>query len=132
MTTHLVDTNVLGELARQSPDKRVMEWAASMTSIGVSVVTVEEIFFGLAWKPNPRVRRWFQEFFDDCEILAVTESIAGRAGEMRGQFRAEGKTRTQADMLIAATAAELGLTLVTRNIRDFDGCRISILNPFSK
>ncbi len=131
MTTHLVDTNVLGELARLNPDKRVLEWAASVTSIGVSVITVEEIFFGLAWKPNSRVRRWFEEFFDTCEVFAITESIAGRAGEMRGQFRSEGKTRTQADMLIAATAADRGLTLVTRNIRDFDGCRIPILNPFS-
>lgn len=132
MVAYLADTNVLGELARQSPDKAVIGWAATVTAVGVSVITVEEIFFGLAWKPNPRVRRWFEEFFADCEVFPLSASIASRAGEMRGQLKSEGKTRTQADMLIAATAEHHGLTLVTRNIRDFEGCRVPVFNPFSR
>lgn len=132
MTTYLVDTSILSELARQSPDPRVSEWSAGVTAIGLSVITVEEIFYGLAWKPNARLRRWFEEFFSQCEIFPITHLIAIRAGELRGQFRSEGKSRTQADMLIAATTAAHGLTLVTRNSRDFEGCRIPLLNPFSK
>ena len=50
---------------------------------------------------------------------------------LRGRFRAAGEQRTQADMLIAATVAAHGLTLVTRNNRDFDGCGIPVLNPFT-
>jgi predicted nucleic acid-binding protein len=50
---------------------------------------------------------------------------------LRGQFQARGVTRSQADMLIAATASLHGLTLVTRNVQDFDGCAIAVINPFS-
>ena len=50
---------------------------------------------------------------------------------MRGALAATGKARTQADMLIAATAQVRGLTLVTRNIRDFEACSIAVINPFS-
>lgn len=65
------------------------------------------------------------------EILPITADIARRAGEMRRDFLKQGITRQPADMLIAATAQIHGLTLVTRNIRDFEGCGIGLLNPFS-
>ncbi|WP_192815403.1 hypothetical protein [Anabaena sp. PCC 7108] len=51
--------------------------------------------------------------------------------EVRGQQRLSGKTVTQADMMIAATAQIYQVTLVTRNIRDFDSCAIPLLNPFT-
>ncbi|XGB40582.1 MAG: hypothetical protein LVT47_02890 [Cyanobacteria bacterium LVE1205-1] len=51
---------------------------------------------------------------------------------MRGGFRIQGITRSQADILIAATARVHNLTLVTRNIRDFEDCGISLLNPFNE
>lgn len=51
---------------------------------------------------------------------------------MRGRFRSQGITRSQADILIGATAAVHQLTLVTRNIRDFEGCGILLLNPFNE
>jgi toxin FitB len=49
---------------------------------------------------------------------------------MRGNFRTKGISRSQADILIAATAEIHDLILVTRNTRDFEGCNIQILNPF--
>ena len=49
---------------------------------------------------------------------------------MRGVLAARGQVRHMADMLIAATAQIHALTLVTRNVRDFDGCGIAVLNPF--
>lgn len=64
-------------------------------------------------------------------MLPVTPEIASLAGTLRGKMRADGETRTQADMLIAATARLHDLVLVTRNERDFQGCGIRVLNPFS-
>jgi len=128
----LVDTNVLGELARPRPNAGVLRWADGVTFVALSVVTVEEIFFGLAWRPNARVREWVDSFLaEHCAILPVTAEVARRSGELRGRLRSSGSSRTQADMLIAATAQVHGLTVVTRNVRDFEDVLVPVLNPFS-
>jgi toxin FitB len=127
----LVDTNVLSEFVRPKPNRGVTAWAAGVERISVSVISVEEVSFGLSWKPNRKLEEWFRNFLAEaCDTLPITEQIAQRAGRMRGEFLAKGITRTPADMLIAATAQVHGFTLVTRNVRDFDGCRIDVLNPF--
>jgi predicted nucleic acid-binding protein len=51
---------------------------------------------------------------------------------LRGEFRRGGKQRTQADMLIAATALEHNLALATRNAKDFEACGIPLVNPFER
>lgn len=128
----LVDTNVLTELARAEPDPRVARWAAALPlPVSISVVTLEEIHFGLAWRPNLQIQTWFERFVaGGCHVLPVTEAIARRAGPLRGRLRAEGRQRTQADMLIAATAQAHQLAIATRNVRDFEGCGIPLVNPF--
>jgi predicted nucleic acid-binding protein len=128
----LIDTNVLSELARPRPDRRVIEWASELAAVTLSAITVEEIFFGLAAKPNARIERWFEGFLEtDCQVLEVTAPIARHAGVLRGQLAKRGRPRSQADMLIAATAALHGLTLATRNQRDFADCGVSVHNPFA-
>jgi predicted nucleic acid-binding protein len=132
-TSFLIDTNVLSEFVRKRPDPGVLQWASEVRRVAVSVATLEEVYFGLSWKPNPRVRLWLEGFLDtNCEILPVTSEIAKRSGEIRGQFQARGQTRSTADMIIASTAQEHDLTLVTRNVRDFKDCGILLLNPFSE
>lgn len=128
----LIDTNILSELARPRPDPGVLAWAADQTLVGVSVITLDEIVFGLKWKPKPAFQAHLERYLaGHCAIHPVTEVIARRAGELRGGFCARGIVREQADMLIAATAQVHALTLVTRNTADFDGCGIPVLNPFS-
>jgi toxin FitB len=129
--THLCDTNIISELARPQPNSGVLEWSANITSISLSVITLEEITFGLNAKPNPRIQEWFQQFLRTCQIIPLMPEIAQHAGELRGTLRTRGIIRSQADMLIAATAHIHQLTLVTRNIRDFENCNIVLLNPFS-
>ena len=128
----LVDTNVLSELARPTPNPNVLAWASdAVLPLSISVVTLEELSYGLAWRPNPEIRAWFESFLSEsCVVLPVTAVIASRAGDLRGTFRSDGQQRTQADMLIAATAQVHQLPLVTRNKRDFDGCGIPVVNPF--
>jgi predicted nucleic acid-binding protein len=127
----LVDTNVIAELARPRPDPRVVAWVGGLGSVMLSAVSVEEIFFGLSAKGGPRIERWFEDFLDhDCRILEVSLPIARHAGVLRGQLRNRGRPRTQADMLVAATAALHGLMLATRNERDFSDCGVTVVNPF--
>jgi len=103
----------------------------SLPSITLSAVTVEEILYGVTWKARSRIRRWFHRFFEDqCQIMPISEAIAWRSGELRGEFQASGETRSMADMLIAATAKQHQLTLATRNTRHFEGCGVSLFNPF--
>ena len=128
--TWLVDTNVISELCRRQPDLGVLAWASTVTRYAVSVISVDEVFFGLAWRPNARVLTWMEGYFERHEVLAVSPVIARRAGELRGQLAVRGLVRHQADMLIAATAQVHQLTLVTRNVRDFEDCGIGLLNPF--
>ena len=82
-------------------------------------------------KPNAALLAWFDGFIGRNQVLDATAAIARRAGEMRGMLAVRGQVRSQADMLIAATAQVHALTLVTRNVRDFDGCGIAVLNPFT-
>jgi predicted nucleic acid-binding protein len=127
----LCDTNIISELARPRPNPGVLAWASTVSSIALSVISVEEIFYGLAWKPHAKIRAWFEEFLESrCAILPVTADVAKRCGHLRGELQAQGHARTQADMLIAATAQVHQLTLVTRHVQDFTDCHIPLLNPF--
>lgn len=130
--TFLCDTNVLSELARRQPNQGVLDWAATIRQISISAITLEEITYGLAAKPNLRLQGWFHQFLSNrCLVIPIDEAIAQRAGQLRGQLKLQGKPRSQADILIAATAYVHRLTLVTRNTRDFLDCDISLLNPFT-
>ena len=130
----LADTNVVSELMRNTPHAHVQRWADTLdragTAFAISALTVDEITFGLKRKPNAAKMAWFDRFLADNTVLPATAEIARRAGEMRALLSLQGQVREQADMLIAATAQVHALTLVTRNVRDFDGCGIAVLNPF--
>ena len=131
----LADTNIVSELMRKRPDPGVLAWREMVDAmyghITMSAVTVDEIMYGLARKQDSGLQAWFDGFMSRNQVLTVTQTIACRAGEMRAMFSLRGVVRSQADMLIAATAQVHALTLVTRNVRDFDGCGIALLNPFS-
>ncbi|MDI1246763.1 MAG: type II toxin-antitoxin system VapC family toxin [Rhodoferax sp.] len=132
----LIDTNVLSELMRAQPDAGVLRWLDGRQRVNprltISVVSVDEIMFGLSWRPTERLLNWFDGFLQHHTVLPITVDIARRAGEMRGQLQARGQTHSQADMLIAATAQIHALTIVTRNVRDFDACGLGVLNPFEQ
>jgi len=127
----LVDTNVVSELIRVAPAPKVSAWAAGQARFDLSVVSLEEIRYGLAVRRSARLEHWFEDFITRyCDVLPVTSRIARRSAELRAEAGDRGRQRTQADMLIAATAAEHDLALVTRNERDFEGCGIRVHNPF--
>ena len=130
--TFLADTNILGELSRPRPNRGVLVWADQVAELNLSVITLEEIHHGLSWRPSERIRSWFEKFLtEQCRVLPVTDDIARLAGDLRGRLSTQGETRSQADMLIAATALAHRLTVVTRNEVDFEGCGVTVLNPFA-
>ena len=130
-TIVLADTNVISEFVKSTPDAQVMRWLASVQSLAISAVTLEEAHFGLAWQPNTRKLALFNGLLAQMHaVYAISPSIAQRGGTLRGQFQAQGITRSAPDMLIAATAIEHQLVLATRNVRDFMGCGVQVINPF--
>ena len=127
----LADTNVISELVKSSPDANVMRWLQTVQLLAISAVTLEEAHFGLGWQPNTRKLALFNGVVERLHaVYPVTPSIAQRGGALRGQFQAQGITRSAPDMLIAATAIEYQLVLATRNVRDFKGCGVQVVNPF--
>jgi toxin FitB len=123
---------VVSEAFRKTPAPAVVSWLAETGEVALSAITLHEIYFGLTVKPAPMTLRAIEAYVEAyCRVLDVTANIARHAGTLRGQLARHGRVRDQADMLIAATAAAHGLTLATRNTRDFDGCGIALHDPFS-
>jgi predicted nucleic acid-binding protein len=128
---YLIDTNVISEAMKRSPNPKVNQWVTDQEIVYLSVISVEEIYFGLAHKEASRQLEWFERLLQfRAEVLPVTLSRAKHCGTLRGNFYKRGITRTQADLLIAATAHEHNLILSTRNTRDFEDCDIQLFNPF--
>lgn len=131
---YLLDTNVVSELVRPRPAPQVRAWLASREEVALSVVSIEELVFGIERAPaarRPRLAAWFDDLLDNlARIEEVTAGIARAAGELRARRMRAGRPVTQADMLIAATALVHGWTLATRNVADFEDCGVLILDPF--
>ena len=139
MSRYLLDTNIPSELSRERPDARVVQWlrAQAMATLFLSAITIGEIRKGLVVIPEGRRRaelqRWFHEellMWFGGRILPVTSLIADRWGQLDGECQLRGTPLKTADGIIAATALEHQLTLVTRNVRDFVDLGVTILNPW--
>lgn len=133
---YLVDTNVLSELPRRHPDPGVVSWLAGLDRLAVSAVTIDELSYGVERAPaerSDRLRAWFDELLaTDPLVIPIDRDVARAAGVLRAQRERRGHSASQADMLIAATALMTGRVLATRNTKDFAGCAVALLNPFSE
>jgi toxin FitB len=139
MTGFLLDTNVPSELTRPKPDPHVEQWLdnADDELLFLSVVSLGEIFKGLTILPESKRRSQLQQWIDDTlrpwfggRILPVTEAIAERWGVLAGDCHLRGKALKVADGLIAGTALEHDLIVVTRNVKDFADLGVGVFNPW--
>jgi toxin FitB len=139
MNGFLLDTNVPSELTRTRPEQRVIDWLHSTDkdALYLSVITLGEIRkgFTLLRDSNRRseLEKWLQrdvrEWFGH-RILPVNDAVAERWGVLDGERQLQGMPLSTADGLIAATALEYDLNLVTRNGKDFSGLGVTIVNPW--
>jgi len=136
---YLVDTNIPSELTREKPDARVVRFLrdAGRSTVFVSVMTIGEICKGIAGLPSSQKRTALQEWLDNDlrlwfagRILPVTETIAERWGQLAATAKQRGATLAVVDGVIAATALDHDLVLITRNARDFANLGVNISNPW--
>ena len=141
MTGFLLDTNVISELLRPRPHARVSAWvdAADESLLFLSVLTLGEIRKGIAALPSgsrrARIETWLQTALRPRfagRVLAVTEAVADRWGQLAGRGHAAGLRLPVIDALLAATALHHNLTLVTRNTADVAATGVALFNPWEE
>jgi toxin FitB len=124
----LLDTNVISESVRPRADQRVLGWLGARASedLAVSILTLAELRDGVIALGDDSRRRRFEAWMNEHVVpnfgertLPLTLEILIDWLQLSRLLRARGKSRSAADLLIAATARTHNLTLVTRNVRDF-------------
>jgi len=135
----LLDTNILSEIRRITPQQAVVAFIAKqpLDRLFVSTVTLAEIRFGIELVDDP-VRRaelntWLEHKIRpmfEGRTLPVSEDIIFKWRVLVEDGRKSGVTFSQPDLFIAATGLHHDLTIVTRNTRDFERTHASLLNPW--
>ncbi len=133
--TCLVDANVLCEASKPSPDPRVIEWLKRHErELVVNPVVLGEVRFGILLLPSGRRRRklesWFDEVTRRIHCVPWDAETGWRWAELLAHLRTRGRPMPIKDSLIAATALTHGLSLATRNRRDFEACGVELVDPF--
>lgn len=135
----VLDTNVISELFKPTPDPKVMAWVGDLPGDGLftTAVTRGELLFGLYCMPEGRRRsdllqgltRLFEQKLAG-HVLAYDDAAADAHAVIAAARRARGRPVGQSDMMIAGIARSRGATLATRNVRDFEGCDIPLVDPW--
>ena len=135
----LLETNVLSELMRPEPDKKVTEWLDSLdaASVATTAITAAELLYGVGRLPAGRrkqqlsdaVRGLIEEDFDGrVESFDVTAAI--HYADLLSDRERAGRPISAADAQIAAICRKLRATLATRNTSDFKDAGIDLLDPW--
>ena len=134
--SYLLDTNVLSELRRKTPDAAVLEWFARRpaSTLYLSVLTFGELRKGIEGVPDAKRRMALTDWLETDlpaffagRILPVDAQVADRWGRL---LSAAGRPLPAIDSLLAASAAQHGLSMVTRNSRDFADLGLDVINPW--
>ena len=135
--SYLLDTNVLSELRRKSPDETVVEWVARRPSstLYLSVLTLGELRKGIEGVADSKRRMSLNDWLESDlpaffvgRILPVDAQVAERWGRL---VATAGRPLPAIDSLLGATAAQHGLSIVTRNGKDFADMGLDIINPWA-
>lgn len=136
MTGFLLDTNVVSETTKDYPDSSVIRFLSQQTDLWLSSVVIHELEFGLHLAPQGRRRerlaaslsRFLMDYTN--RILSVDREIAERSARFRAAVVRSGRSPAIVDLLIAGTASVNDMVIVTRNVRDFNGLGVDVINPW--
>ena len=136
---YILDTNVVSELVTHEPDQNVVNWIDSIDSDSVflSLITIGEIKKGIEKLPDSKRKKTLESWLEEDllvrfrgHILPLGIPVLLTWGKLVASLEREGKPIPAIDSLLAATSAQTGFTLVTRNTGDFEHAGISILDPW--
>jgi predicted nucleic acid-binding protein len=136
----LLDTNVVSEWLKPQPNQGVIDWLAQANEdeVFLSVVTITEMRYGVermaTGKRRRRLDQWLSEELPirfEGRILPVDSIVADACGKLMARSESVGHPIEARDAFIAATAEVYALTLVTRNVSDFQPALKTILTPWS-
>jgi predicted nucleic acid-binding protein len=134
--TYLVDANVLSEAMKTPPEARVVDWLRRHErEIAVDPIILGEIRFGILLLPagarRRRLERWFDEGVSRIRCLSWDAAFGLSWAKLLADLRKSGQSLPIKDSLIAATALVHGLTVATRNTRDFEKAGVQVTDPFA-
>jgi predicted nucleic acid-binding protein len=136
---YLLDTCVLSDPTRPAPDAKVKRWysAVAESRLHISVLSIGELRKGVAKLPDSARARAIADWVDsdllsrfDGRVLDIDVKVCNRWGKLCGELARHGRSRPVIDSLIAATALEHDLAVVTRNVADFRDFGIDVVNPW--
>jgi hypothetical protein len=135
----VLDTNVLSELMRPVPTERVVRWVAAQpaTSLYTTTIAQAEILHGILLLPRGRRRTtlqaaaesMFNEDFDG-RVLPFGSQSAVIYASIAVERRRAGRPISRFDAQIAAISRSAGAAIATRNVSDYEGCGVKVINPW--
>ena len=132
---YLVDANVLSEATRPQPSPVVIQWLRDHESeLVVTPIILGEIEYGIlllpAGKKRTQLLSWLRQGVDRLRVLGLDSGTATVWAELLARLKRKGQAMPVKDSLIAATAIQHQLSIVTRNVADFRQVGVPIINPF--
>jgi toxin FitB len=135
----VLDTNLVSELMRPGPNPRVLAWVAAqpLDEVAIATITLMEVRLGIAVLPrgqrraelDRRFRQFLAQGFPD-RILPFDPAAADACAGIRAARKGMGRPITTEDGMIAAVAEAHGAAVATRDTRGFEGCGITVVNPW--
>ena len=137
----VLDTNVISELMRPTPSSTVSTWLSLETpsDVFLTAVTEAELRYAVALVPDGRRRRALERVVEEIiredfrgRVLPFDSQAAPVYARIVSERRAAGRPISQLNAQIAAIALTHAATLATRNVRDFEGCGLELVDPWAE
>lgn len=136
----ILDTNIISEIFRPTPEHRVVEWMAALTDdVAITSITLAELLAGVRWLSGGRRREALASGIDAAvapyrgsrSVLAFDDLAAERYADVLAARDAVGAPISTADAQIAAICLVYDATCATRNVKDFEHTGVALTNPWT-